>query len=210
MEYLKFIRNIKSIESKKYKNVSSREKLAVYAMKYLENNNIPLSFNFICVATFKLFPERFHLGDFNEYPHIEMLNRTILHLRPKENNYAEGTAKLGYKITKLGYYIAEQVENELRGESQKGKPSKVKIDQIKKMPSNLANKYFNSKLFEKWKKENKLSDDDFWSLFEVIPFSRPDYIKSEIKELIIYSKEEKNKDNIKFSKYLDIKFKNLF
>ncbi|MDD2516259.1 MAG: hypothetical protein PHF26_03510, partial [Candidatus Gracilibacteria bacterium] len=106
LNYVKFIKNIvPEYKAEIYTNVSSREKLVVYAMAYLENNKIPLLFNYICVATFKLFPEKFGFGEFNEYPHIEMLNRTILHLRPRENNYAEGSVRQEYKITELGYHV---------------------------------------------------------------------------------------------------------
>ncbi len=209
MKYLSFIRNIRATDREKYKDVSSREKLVVYTMKFLEDNNIPLSFNYICVATYKLFPERFHLGEFEEYPHIEMLNRTILHLRPQENNYAKGTAKIGYEITKLGYYIADQVSKELEGGFKKGKGSGIIIDQVKKMPSNTAMKYLNSSIYKKWKESLEITEDDFWNLFKTIPYSRIDYIKNEIKELKNFTKSKEDDEKASFVLCLEKKLKEL-
>ena len=94
------INNINSIPFEKYQTVSSREKLVVYTIKYLKEKNIPTSWNNICIASFKLFPEKFYFSEeFKMYPHIEMLNRTLLHLRPKERNYATGGSRVKYVLT---------------------------------------------------------------------------------------------------------------
>lgn len=207
-KYINFIKKIDRITPQNYSNVSSREKLVVYTMYFLEKNGIPLLFNYICIASFKLFPERFHFGEFKQYPHIEMLNRTILHLRPKENNYAEGSVRGGYKITALGYHIAEEVEQEIKGgRFKKGNIKIVKIDQVKKTPDNFISKIEKDKIFLSWKNGNKIDDMDIWGFFGVTPYTRIDYVKKHIKEIQDFSKQTKNKEVLRFIKYIDNKLK---
>ena len=57
-KYKDFIRSLKPFPENKYFGVSSREKLIAYTMYYLENNGIPIYFNYVCVAAFKMFPKR--------------------------------------------------------------------------------------------------------------------------------------------------------
>lgn len=55
------IENIKPFSYSQYKDISSYEKLAVYAACFLEDQNVTLSFNYICIAAFKFFPISFAL-----------------------------------------------------------------------------------------------------------------------------------------------------
>ena len=77
-KYINFIKKIDRINPQNYSNVSSREKLVVYAMYFLEKNDIPLLFNYICIASFKLFPERFHFGEFKQYPHRKIIMQKVV------------------------------------------------------------------------------------------------------------------------------------
>lgn len=205
-----FIRNIKPVfEVGAYEKISSREKLVVYAMLYLEKNNIKLLFNYICITAFKLFPERFGFGEFLEYPHIEMLNRTILHLRPKENNYAVGSVRQEYKITKLGYYIADEVDKQLKGELITKNIKPKEIDVVKKNPANDIKRIEQDKIFKKWIDKSMLEESDLWSFFKVTPYSRIDFIKKEIKDIKISSKEKNSIQVNKFILYLENKLNSL-
>jgi len=208
--YTSFIRKIKPFPESKYEGVSSREKLVAYAIYYLENNGIPSYFNYVCVAAFKMFPKRFHLGDFEEYPHIEMLNRTILHLRPKENNYAEGRVSTGYELTDLGYKVAKETEKILLGKKvakQKGKA--VKIDQKKKTVGILLTDIKNNEIFKKWKKDKEIDDNDLWVYFNVTPYSRIKFLQDTLKENKLIAKKEKNTEVTKFLTYMEKKLNSI-
>lgn len=181
---IEFIRAIKPVfETERYNKISSREKLTAYAMHFLEKNNIPMLFNYICIATYKLFPDRFYFGDFKEFPHIEMLNRTILHLRPKERNYATGSVRSDYKLTKLGCKVALDVEKELSGKKNIDESKITKIDNIKKTSDSELKKIVTNKLFKNWENTGKISEFDIWNYFEVTPYSRMGFIKNQIDEL---------------------------
>lgn len=211
LSHIEFIRSITpKYKPEIYMNVSSREKLVVYAMLYLEKNKIPLLFNYICIATFKLFPNKFSFGEFNEYPHIEMLNRTILHLRPKESNYAEGSVRQEYKITDLGYHISSEVENQLSGKVVIKKPNKItQIDAVKKNPKNDLKKIEQNEIYKKWLLGDEMDEMSLWKFFDVTPYSRTDYIKGEIKDIKFSAKALNNKSVLDFIIFIEKKISEL-
>jgi len=193
-KYIKFIRDLKPFKDVFYKNVSSMEKLIVYAMYFLETENISLSFNYVCIAAYKLFPERFHFGDFKEYPHIEMLNRTLLHLRPKERNYAVGDGKKSFfKLTQLGYQVAGEVEKELKIKNVKNKTRQVKIDSVKITPKKDLEEIKKNKTYNFWKESKIINESDLWNFFDVIPYTRIKYIKNRILELKKFARDYNEK-----------------
>ena len=206
-----FIKNITpEFSSDAAQNISSREKLVAYTMLYLEKNNIPLLFNYICIATFKLFPDRFQFGEFTEYPHIEMLNRTILHLRPKENNYAEGSVRQEYRLTELGRHIANEVEKQLKGEISSIKIKQITpIDAVKKNPTNDLKKVEQNKVFQSWDSGSAISEADLWDFFKVTPYSRIDYLKKEIRDIKISAKNLNNKNVFDFMSFIKKKINSL-
>jgi len=210
-KYINFIRSIKPLDYDKYKDVSSREKLAVYTMFFLENNKIPLIFNFICVAIYKLFPKKFYFGDFEEYPHIEMLNRTILHLRPKERNYAQGDVRKGYILTELGSETALNVDRQLKGEISfsVSKNNDTVIDRVKNTPSKNLKNIELAELYKIWERNKKIENSEIWKFFEVTPFTRIPYIKTKLKDLKSFAQDGKNNKIYNFLIELEKHFNNL-
>lgn len=199
-----FIKSIRSVDYAKYSNVSSREKLVVYAISFLEENEIPLTFNNICIATFKLFPDKFYFSEeFKEYPHIEMLNRTILHLRPKERNYATGSVRQNYALTNVGKEIAKQVELEIaRGQHQAPAAKKV-MDSHKKTNVNDLNKIKNSTIFKSWNESGEIDAMEIWSFFDVTPFTRLPEIRQNISTTKKYAKDTEDAQAVKFLEQLE-------
>lgn len=202
--YSDFIKNIEPINYSKYSNVSSREKLVVYAIDYLNDNDIPPTFNNICIATFRLFPEKFYFSeDFKEYPHIEMLNRTILHLRPKERNYATGSVGQNYALTKVGEEISREVRAEIASGMKKTTAPKKLMDEHKKTNLNDLNKVKRSPIFETWLTEGKIDDMEIWSFFDSTPFTRINEHKEFVKTTKSYAKDVKDLDVVRFLEELE-------
>ena len=205
MTYTQKIKAIKKIAYSKYANVSSREKLIAYTIKYLNDNGIPANFNNICVAAFKLFPEKFYFSEeFRNYPHIEMLNRTILHLRPKERNYAQGSVRTNYRLTKIGHLVAEQVTMDIAAGGQIAKKTSAKpMDRHKKTDFNDLYKVKKSDLYKMWLKNGKLDTLDVWRFFGATPFTQHDRIRQEIKHWKSNAEFEDEKETIDFLSQLE-------
>ena len=110
----------------------------------------------------------------------------------------------------MGYHIAEEVGQEIRGSKFKKSNVKiVKIDQVKKTPDNFIAKIEKDKIFLSWKKGNKIDDMGIWGFFGVTPYTRLEYVKKYIKEIQDFSKQTKNKEVLRFIKYIDSKLKTL-
>lgn len=204
MHGTEFIKAIKALDFKHYASVSSREKLVVFTISFLSEHEIPLTFNNICIATFKLFPEKFYFSEeFKEYPHIEMLNRTILHLRPKERNYATGSVGTNYKLTPIGEEVARQVVNEINTPTHKPVAPKKAMDDHKKSAFNDLNKLRRSKLYQKWQSEHQIEAMDAWDYFEVTPYTQINKIKSVVKDTLPYAESQNETDLVELLKAIE-------
>jgi hypothetical protein len=182
-----FILGILAMDANKYLLISSREKLIAYTISFLSEKNIQTSFNNICIAAFKLFPEKFKFSnEFSDYPHIEMLNRTLLHILPKQLDYATGSARIDYKLTKVGEIIAKQVVNDLDG----GKGNYKKVNEsIDKHKTGQLNDYKTLKDFLiKFKNEIFLNDLALiWQFFKVTPHTQINKITNKLEKIEQYS-----------------------
>lgn len=190
MTYKEQINAIESISYSKYKDISSNEKLVAYACMYLSKNSIPLYFNYICVAAFKLFPDKFCLDDeFKEYPSADRLNRTILHMHTNKsgNNYLIGDAVKGFSLTELGKLVGEQVKKEI----ETGTISEIKapkVDDYKKGYHQEYEKFTSSEFYKNYKETQSIDLNLFWKFKRVIPFTQIKKIKSDLKNISIYAK----------------------
>jgi hypothetical protein len=187
-----FIIDIKPLDSEKYLLISSREKLIAYTISYLVKNKVQTSFNNICVSSYKLFPEKFKLSEeFPEYPHLEMLNRTLLHILPKQLDYATGSARIDYRLTQLGEIIAKQVENDLLG-IRNIKISKKEI--IDKHKTGQKNDYEKFKLYIN-NHQQKIFDNDLdliWNYFAVTPFTQSKKLVEKLEKIEQFSSSIKD------------------
>jgi hypothetical protein len=77
-------------------------RLTVFTIHLLNELDIPTTLENIGVANFRMFPRRFALVGFPDYPDVTRVNRALLQLRPKYRNWAMGNAKLGWHLTVAG------------------------------------------------------------------------------------------------------------
>ncbi|NIM06359.1 MAG: hypothetical protein GTO55_08120 [Armatimonadetes bacterium] len=83
------------------------DNLAAYGIAVLDGQSIPLTIENIAVALFRLFPAKFAMVGFPQYPDGMRANRTLLHMQPKYRNFATGSAKRGFSLTSTGRSVAE-------------------------------------------------------------------------------------------------------
>src|SRR2546426_9038495 len=77
-------------------------RLTVFTIYLLNKRDIPTTLENIGVANFRMFPRRFAMVGFPDYPDVTRVNRALLQLRPKYRNWAMGNAKLGWQLTVAG------------------------------------------------------------------------------------------------------------
>lgn len=191
-EYCELINDLKPFEFKTYSGVSSREKLVVYAIKYLTDNNIPATFDYVCMAAFRFFPEEFKLSD--EFPgqaDIAGLNRTLMHLRPSERNFATGKPNTNYVLTEMGLAVAKQVEEGLINNVFASTATSSRHDNVvsRKNKEKYLN-YIKKPLFGEYTASGDYSLDMIWRMFMVMPFSKLDTLLADVIEIKEIAKSE--------------------
>ena len=183
MGYKDLINKLESIDYSKYMNISSKEKLMIYAALILERNKIPITFNYLCIATFKIFPDMFYCDEeFKEFPSVDRLNRTLMHLKYVHNGrpYLTGSVENGYSITKVGRAFSEETEAIINN---------TKIDEHKKGFSRDYLLFINSKGYKKYLETNNVDINYIWEFYKIIPYTQIKSTKENLNNVLNYAKE---------------------
>lgn len=176
------LRKIKEIDYDRYVDISSLEKLAAYAIKYLEDNNITTTWTNLVIATYYLFPRKFAISEeFIDFPNAERLNRTLMHLvPPKGRNYAIGSSKIDYVLTPLGRSVAEEVEVTINKEAVVKNRKQEVISAIKTTPMTSYTDIKESSEYKNYVQSRDFSVDMIWTLYKVIPFTQQEKIMKKL------------------------------
>lgn len=188
------LRAIKEIDYDRYVDISSLEKMAAYAIKYLEDNEINTTWTNVVIATYSLFPRRFAISeDFLDFPNAERISRTLMHLvPPKGRNYAIGSSKIDYTLTPLGREIANEVESIINKEAAIKNRKQEVISSIKTTAMTTYTEIANSMEFKKFNEQREYSIDMIWTLYKVIPFTQQDKILKKLTSALRYAQENKD------------------
>lgn len=192
MSYKEKIDNLKEYNYSQYKDVSSCEKLMIFVAYTLQQNNVPLTFNYLCISSFKMFPEKFCLDEeFKEFPSVDRLNRTYMHLKyvKKGKPYITGTTSEGYKLTTYGESVAEEVEALLNNSVVDKTIVAPPVDQHKKGISKDYSKFKESAGFEKYKSTGKVDVMYIFEFFNVTPYTRIKMINKNLTDILEYTKQ---------------------
>jgi hypothetical protein len=84
------------------------DRLTAYGMKVLLDQGRATTFENMVVTLYTLFPSKFSLLGYPQFPDAARVNRALLHCLPKYKNYATGKARTGYQLTHQGLGAAEE------------------------------------------------------------------------------------------------------
>jgi hypothetical protein len=202
----KIITLCKPYDFEKYKDIDLNS-LVVYVIDFLGKNGISLSFENICVATFLMFPKKFSLLDFDEYPDTTRVNRVLLHLRPKYENLAEGNVKSGFILTERGKLKVKTARSLLNQES--------KAEHIETRPKFEDNRIIEVKdtiAFKKYNEGNfdELQIDEVYGFLQATPYTSKKNIRQLLNQILSIAKD-KNDTNLEgFINSIKKKFGYLF
>jgi len=188
------IQDIKPFDYSQYKEITSYEKLMVFAVKFLSDNSIPLTFDYICVASYNFFPEVFCLNnEFKQHLSPDRLNRTYMHLKyQKINPYITGNQKEGFILTKFGKLVAEEVANIINNTKINPKVKRPIVDLYKSGEVQNYEKFVKSNLYILYEKSKKIDLNLLWEYKNVIPYTNLTQIKKDLIQLSKYSKDLNN------------------
>lgn len=201
MSYKEIINKLTPFDYSKYMNISSNEKLMIYAAYELNERKVPLTFNYICIAAFKLFPEKFCCDEeFKEFPSIDRLNRTYMHLKYVKNGkpYLTGSMKNGYSLTSFGIASALEVKSIITN-SVIDKTVKVPvIDKHKKGFGKDYKEFVETPEYKKYLLTQQIDLMFIWKFFNVIPYTQIKSIKDDLNDIKEYAKTMHDSTCIEF------------
>jgi hypothetical protein len=88
-------------------------RLVVYVIAVLDEMDAPATLENITVAAHRLFPKRFAMVGYPQFPDAVRVNRALLQLRPKYRNWATGRTRIGWSLNDNGAAQAEAVRRVL-------------------------------------------------------------------------------------------------
>lgn len=173
------------------------DRLTAYGVRLLSDRDLPVTFENVVVTLFRLFPAKFSIVGYPEYPDAARINRAILHCFPKYRNYLSGRARTGYRLTHQGEVAAEEAASALAGA---GKPAKRRRTAARGVADNFMREVSDSKAFAAFTAGSYESIDvyDVTRLLHATPNSPKQVLQRNMEQLVAYSKETGRDDVLKF------------
>lgn len=204
----KVIADFAPYKNEVYEN-TDLDRLIVYTFLKLQQSNVPLHFDLVTVAAFKLFPGKFAMASFPQYPDTNRTDKAVRRLTdPKRKNWATGNVENGFYLTDLGREIAEEVEYSLSTPKSGSKviPSgrsrgRSRIDEI----SDIRN----SDLFKQWREGTKASPHEFFAFLKATPYTPKHLLSDRVKELNRAATDTQDTEIISFLSSMTDNFSNL-
>lgn len=201
MSYKEIINNLEPFEYSKYRDITSNEKLMIYSAYVLEKKKIPLTFNYICITSFKLFPEKFCCDEeFKEFPSVDRLNRTMMHLKyvKKGKPYLAGSVEDGYTLTSFGKANAIEVESIINNTEVDKTIKAPTVDRHKKGIGGDYLRLKESSDYNIYLETGKIDNMFIWKFYNVIPYTQIKFIKENLITIKQYAKESNDVKCIEF------------
>ncbi|NIN92649.1 hypothetical protein GTO36_06645, partial [bacterium] len=100
------------MDSKPYQTINLNE-LLTYAVYLLNEDGVEATFENIVAKCFELFPERFGLIGYPQWPDSARVNKVWLRCR-SDFKYIRGSVKDGFKITSKGFGVVKKLQRKIR------------------------------------------------------------------------------------------------
>ncbi|TSA24003.1 hypothetical protein D4R71_07675 [bacterium] len=200
------IANIQSIEFAKYQNIDL-DHLTMYTIGILDELNVDLSYENVVVAAFKLFPQKFSLNGFEDYPDSDR-TRNSLNRCTMNKKWLGGKALHGFEIIEKSKYIISESKKKILGISinkqnikSKTRRKELILSEIKK--TSAFQKYINSDI-------DDINESDICYLLQGTLDTKKSILLDNFILLKLYAKELKNREILGFIKILEENLKYFF
>lgn len=106
------ILKLKPFDTKEYEGLPLTS-LAAFCIFWLDEWDIPTSLENIAVMGLKLFPAKFAMVGWPEFPDLNRINRAVLNMRPKYRNLATSASDKGVFLSEAGFREARSLIKKL-------------------------------------------------------------------------------------------------
>ncbi len=201
MTFKEIINNIKKIDYSKYSTIKGDGRYIAYTAYKLSELSVPLTFNYLCIAAFKFFPDVLCCDEeFKEFPSVDKLNRAMMHAKYVKNGkpYITGTTEKGYELTSYGKTIAMEMES-IFNNIKVDKTIKVPvIDQHKKGFGHDYAAFINSDGYKKYLDDKVVDEKFIWKYYKVTPYTQIKKIKDNLNLVSSYANNNNDEICIEF------------
>lgn len=187
------------------------DRLVVYTIYVLEEKKIPLYFDFIAVGLFRLFPRKFSMANFTQYPDTNRISKALRRLTDqKRKRWATGNIENGFHLTDLGRETAKQVSGFLKNPKLKKDRKPIMVIKSRgRSPADDIQEIKDSDAFKKWQSDQDINNYEFFAFLKAAPYTPKPLLAEHLKRLKISAMAAKDKEVSKFLSWLENKFQNL-
>jgi len=193
--------------------------LVLYSIFSLQNQEIETNFENIVVENFELFPRKFSLQSYPEYPDANRVRREIKRLEGGKfqtggiDQLIEGNLKNTYKLTDKGLNKLPAIQSVLKtGESDQTQ-IKRKIKDSRGKIGRVLNEVEKNSLYKQFLVDSstlKISEPLLRDLIFATMETSDDKLRNNMKTLIEYCEVSNRQDLKEFFQYICKKFSNIF
>ncbi|MGA8153294.1 MAG: hypothetical protein WB952_20250 [Terriglobales bacterium] len=193
--------------------------LTAYSVYWLTQWALPTTLENVAVLNFKLFPTKFAMTGWAQFPDVNRTNRSVLQMRPKYRNLATSITNKGIFLNERGIEEAQALVNRL------GKPSsgdgtspavQVPIARVRGSgrpttvhPEDLVAQVRKSRLFQSYLEGrwSEVEAIDLINFLEVYDHTPGDEKRRRLKTFQAAAKQVKDEEVVQFLENIALKFK---
>ena len=152
-----------------YEHISYDDLVTYTVYRLTASNGSQTTFEDIVAEAFRLFPKRFSLRGYPEWPDAAVVNKSWLRSRT-DKKYIAGSVKDGFKLTQRGLQVAQGVEQRL-GKAPTKAARRMKSE-LRTRSGRLLRSIEESQPFLEFKETGlleKMTEDDFTDVLLAMP-----------------------------------------
>jgi len=199
------MKKLKPFDSASYDSIDL-DRLVIYTTVELGKLGIELSIENIIVGAFKLFPKKFSLFGYPEFPDATRVEKSLWRCKGKKREWIGGKTPHGYLITDRTRTIATQTEDQLSNPVL----GKQKIASRMRRKEGILKEVMSSPAYKKYMsgKGESISEADFCYLLQGTLDSSRETLRENLVSLKKFTEELEREDVLKFLNWLEQRFKN--
>lgn len=192
--------------------------LVLYSIFSLQNQQIETNFENIVVESFELFPEKFSMQSYSEYPDPNRVRRELQRMDGKgfqvgDEQYVDGNLKTTYKFTDKGLQKLNQIQTLLKTGKAEKTQIKSKIKDSRGKIGRVLNEIEKNPLYKKFLLNGgaiEISEPLLRDLLFATMETSDDKLRNNMKTLIEYCDVANREDLKAFLIQICKKFSNIF
>lgn len=186
--------------SKDYLSID-KDRLSLFVVNFLQTNGIEPTFDKIVIASFKLFPKKFSLLGFPEYPDALTVHYCLYMHNTKIKGWLSGNVQTGFNLTEKGKYFFEETKKMLDGII---KPTKQYGTTPRRKELTFINLLKKTKAYKKYlqNKKEEITNDEILESLRVTSFNPKERIKKHLEKYIEYSNRINDSESTGFLNFI--------